>query len=569
MLKRMLRQAALARWGLALLLVLSTALRAQDLKADPKEPASTAQGDRSEKSAEIKSIQKAPPRAEGEGPWPHLILRGVTVIDGTGAPPFGPVDIVIEKNRIVKVQSVGNPGLPIDPEKRPKAAAGDKEIDLSGMYVLPGFVDMHGHIGGFEQGTPAEYVFKLWLGHGVTTVRDPGSGNGIDWVLEAKEKSARNEITAPRIKAYVTFGQGRDEPFTTPEEARKWVGEMAKKGADGLKFFGYRPDIMKAAIEEAKRLGLRSACHHAQLAVTRVTALDSARWGLTSMEHWYGLPEAMFVDRTVQDYPRDYNYSNEADRFGQAGRLWKQAAPPGSPRWNEVRDEMIKLDFTIDPTFNIYEASRDLMRAYRAEWHEQYTLPALWDFYRVNRASHGSYWFYWTTEDEVAWKENYRIWMTFINDYKNHGGRVTVGTDSGYIYELYGFAYVRELELLREAGFHPLEVIRSATLYGAQALGMADQIGTVEPGKLADLVVVAENPVQNLKVLYGTGALKLNDKNEPVRVGGVAYTIKDGIVYDAKKLLADVRKIVADAKEKRGKGLDIPGMPAGTPADPQ
>lgn len=509
---------------------------------------------------EEKSILKAPPRAEGEGPFQRLILRGVTVIDGTGAPPYGPVDIVIESNKIADIQSVGYPGLPIDPEKRPKAKPGDKEMDLSGMYVLPGFVDMHGHIGGVEQGTPAEYVFKLWMGHGVTTVRDPGSGNGLAWVLARKQESAKNSITAPRLQAYVFFGQGRDQPFTTPDQGRDWIDDMARKGADGFKFFGYRPDIMEAAIREAKKLGLRTACHHAQMNVARVNALDSARWGLTSMEHWYGLPEALFTDRTVQDYPRGYNYANEADRFGEAGKLWAQAAPQGSERWNAVRDELIKLDFTIDPTLNIYEASRDLMRAYRAEWHEDYTLPSLWSYFRANRASHGSYWFYWTTENEVAWKNNYRIWMSFLNDYKNHGGRVTVGTDSGYIYELYGFAYVRELELLREAGFHPLEVIRSATLNGAQALGMADKIGSVEPGKLADLVVVAENPIENLKVLYGTGALKLDDKNEPVRVGGVRYTIKDGIVYDAPKLLADVRRMVRDAKAKAGKGIDIPGL---------
>ena len=98
------------------------------------------------------------------------------------------------------------------------------------MYVLPGLVDMHGHIGGKEQGTPAEYVFKLWMGHGITTVRDPGSGNGLDWVLDEKAKSAKNEITAPRIEAYVFFGQGRDKPIVTPEEARQWVDEVAGQG---------------------------------------------------------------------------------------------------------------------------------------------------------------------------------------------------------------------------------------------------------------------------------------------------------------------------------------------------
>jgi imidazolonepropionase-like amidohydrolase len=507
------------------------------------------------------SIPKAPPRAEGEGPFNRLILRGVTVIDGTGAPPMGPADIVIEKNRIVDIATVGNPGVPIDPEGRPKAGPGDREMDLQGMFVLPGLIDMHGHIGGKEQGTPAEYVFKLWMGHGITTVRDPGSINGVDWVLDEKARSAKNEITAPRIQSYVVFGQGRDKPIVTPEEARQWVDQIAAKGADGVKFFGSPPEIFHAALDEIKKRGLRSACHHSQIYVARVNALTSARWGLTTMEHWYGLPEALFTDRTVQDYPRDYNYLDESDRFGEAGRLWKQAAAPGSEKWNQVIDEMIRLDFTIDPTLTIYEASRDLMRARRAEWHEEYTLPSLWAFYSPSRQTHGSYWYNWTTEDEVAWKENYRIWMTFLNDFKNRGGRVTTGSDSGYIYKLYGFDYIRELELLREAGFHPLEVIRSATLNGAQALGMDKEIGSVEPGKLADLVVVEENPIQDLKVLYGTGAIRVTPDNKVVRVGGVKYTIKDGIVFDAKKLLADVRQMVKTAKEKEGgKGIVQPGM---------
>ncbi len=508
------------------------------------------------------SIQPAPPRRadEGVGPYDRLILRGAILIDGTGAPPVGPVDIVIEKNRIADVEIVGSPGVAIDPEKRPKAKPGDEEMDLSGMYILPGFVDMHGHIGGTEQGTPAEYVYKLWMGHGITTIRDPGSGNGLDWVLSEQARSAKNEIVAPRIHPYVTFGQGRDEPFTTPEEARAWVRSVAKKGAEGLKFFGARPDLMRAAIEEAKKLGLRSACHHAQLYVSRVNVLDSARWGLTSMEHWYGLPEALFVDRTIQNYPVDYNYADESDRFSEAGRLWQQAAPRGSERWKAVIDELVKLDFTIDPTLTIYEANRDLMRARRAEWHEEYTLPSLWDFYAPSRKSHGSYWFAWGTEQEVAWKENYRIWMSFLLDFKNAGGRVTTGSDSGFIYKLYGFDYIRELELLREAGFHPLEVIRSATLLGAQALGLSDQIGSVEPGKLADLVVVGANPIENLQVLYGTGAIHLNDRNEVVREGGVRYTIKDGIVYDARQLLADVRGMVRKAKDDAKKEIVQPGM---------
>ena len=484
----------------------------------------------------------------GSGPYPQLILRGVTLINGNLAPPIGPVDIVIENNRIVAVETVGFPGVPVNEDRRPRLAEGGREIDAAGMYALPGFVDMHGHTGGRAQGTTPDYVYKLWLGHGITTIREPGSFNGLDWTLRHKERSARNEIAAPRIVAYTGFGMGREEPFTTTEEVREWVRQNKENGSDGIKFFGARPDLMQAALEENKRIGLRSAMHHAQMNVGEWNVLNSARAGLTTMEHWYGLPEALFEDRRVQDYPVDYNYQNEQHRFGAAGDLWQQAAAPYSDHWNAVMDTLLALDFTINPTFNIYDANRDIMRARNADWHQEYTLPSLLRFYAPSRVSHGSYWHHWGTEQEVNWKENYRLWMTFINEYKNRGGRVTAGSDSGYIYQLYGFGYIRELELLREAGFHPLEVIQAATLHGAEALAMADRIGTIEPGKLADIVLVAENPLADFKVLYGTGATRLTEDNEVTTTEGIRYTIKDGIVYDAVKLREAVKQMVREAK---------------------
>ena len=469
----------------------------------------------------------------GEGPFSQLIIRGVTLINGDGSPPRGPIDIVVENNKIVSIKVVGYDGVPINEERRPKLKDGGKELDANGMYLLPGFIDMHVHIGGDAQGANSEYVFKLWMAHGVTTVREV-SGRGVDYTNDLKRKSNAHDIVAPRIFGYTGFGQSNstfnplnDVPISTPELARQWVRANAKRGADGIKFFGAEPDIMAAAIDENKKLGLRSTAHHAQLSVARWNVLHSARAGMTSMEHWYGLPEALFSDRTVQNYPLDYNYQNEQHRFEEAGKLWKQAAKPYSEHWNNVMNELLELDYTLDPTFNIYEASRDLQRARRAEWHEDYTLPSLWKFYEPSKISHGSYWHYWGTEQEVEWKNNFKLWMTFINEYKNRGGRVTVGTDSGFIYQLYGFAYPRELELLREAGFHPLEVIRSATLNGAEALGWDKKIGSVQIGKLADFVIVEENPLVNLKVLYGTGAIKLTEDNEVVRTKGIKYTIKD------------------------------------------
>ncbi|SEB12019.1 amidohydrolase family protein [Pedobacter hartonius] len=493
--------------------------------------------------------KKAPDRKDGDGPWEQLIIRGVIVIDGTLSPPYGPVDIVVEKNRIAGIYKFGNPGSPPDPKLRPVLKAGGKELNAEGMYLMPGFVDNHVHIGGGDKVSDAEYVYKLYMAHGVTTIVEAGSMNGVDWVLDQKRKSARNLITAPRIKQYTRFGMGSKTPISTVEQAREWVRNNAKMGSDGIKFFGETPAIMTAALDENKKMGLRSKMHHSQTYVGSWNVLNSARAGLTAMEHWYGLPEALFTDRTVQNYSLDYNYMNEQDRFGEAGLLWKQAAAPFSKKWNDVMDELLKLDFTLSPTMIAYLSNRNLMAQRRAEWHEEYTLPSLWNYYQPNRNAHGSYWFSWGTEQEVQWKENFRLWMTFINEYKNRGGRVTVGTDAGFIFNLYGFAYTQEMELLREAGFHPLEIIKAATMNGAEAIGEEKNIGSIEIGKLADFVIAKENPLVNLQSLLGTGVIKVMPNNDVERVGGVSYTIKDGIVYDAKKLLEDVRKMVADQKK--------------------
>src|SRR5271154_165317 len=94
--------------------------------------------------------KKAPEVKEGDGPFSQLIIRGVNLIDGTGAPSIGPMDIVVKQNRIVSIQNVGNPGVPINPDRRPKLEPGGKELNCEGMYLMPGFIDMHGHIGGSQ-----------------------------------------------------------------------------------------------------------------------------------------------------------------------------------------------------------------------------------------------------------------------------------------------------------------------------------------------------------------------------------------------------------------------------------
>ena len=484
---------------------------------------------------------------ESHGPFKRLVIKDAIYIDGTGAPPQGPVTIVVEQDRIVSIVGAGTQGVhgtigTPGPETH--------VIDAAGKYVIPGMIDSHAHFGSPYHSiggstTDPDYVGKLYLAHGVTTLRDVGCLMGLQWTLEQKARSNAGEISIPRIEAYALF----PENTLDAKAARQWVQAVAKKGADGIKFTGAKPEAMKAAIEEATKLGLPTAAHHSQVTVTQWNALDSAAAGLTSIEHWYGIPEAMFEDRTVQDYPYDYNYSNEQDRFGHAGRLWLQAASSGSETWQRTIDQLLADHVTLDPTFSVYESNRDYMRHVTLEWHEDYTMPYIARTFEPNPKIHGAYHFDWTTADEVAWKANYRRWMDFVNDYKNAGGRVVTGSDSGFILNIYGFSYIRELEMLQEAGFHPLEVLQAATINSAELLGMEADIGTLGIGKKADMVIVDDNPLANFKVLYGTGQRRLNwETGKMERAGGILYTIKDGIVYDAKLMLKQVREMVAERK---------------------
>jgi imidazolonepropionase-like amidohydrolase len=501
------------------------------------------------------TLHPAPPRSPGDGggPYKRLVIRGVTVIDGTGAAPIGPMDVVVEGNRIVDVVSVGTPHVPIKERGRP--APGEREIDGTGMYLMPGFVDTHVHYGTPEKAPDAEYCNKLWLASGVTTVRGVPAA-GLDWSLSERQRSAKNEITAPRIYVYqpAFTGDGwKNQPEQTPELGREWVRFIHDKGADGIKLFGGDPEVVAAILDEGKKLKMGSLAHLGQESEPRLNARDATRLGLRTLTHSYGLFESLLKDTTVQDYPADQNYSDEQQRFGQVARNWNRIYPRGSDPWNALIAEWVKGGTVLNPTFTIYSAGRDLERAYTAEWHDAYTLPSLMQYYQPNRLNHGSFFYNWTTEDEVAYKNYFRVWMEFIEDFKNAGGHVTVGTDAGFIYQTYGFTYIEELEMLREAGFTPLEVIRSATLYGAEELQSPKQdtvdFGIIRPGKLADMVLIDENPLANLKVLYPTGWMRLNDATgKTERVGGIKYTIKDGIVYDSKKLLADVAAMVAKQK---------------------
>ena len=328
---------------------------------------------------------------------------------------------------------------------------------------------------------------------------------------------------------------------STPAEARKSIQEIKKRGGDGVKIFGMDRDIMKAAMEEAHKLGFRVA-HH--VGVEETDAWDDAAFGVTSIEHWYGVPDAAL--RGSQKFPHSYNYSSEDDRFRYAGRLWREADPK---KLNKVLKMLVEKGVSWCPTLVIYEANRDLLRAVNQPWLKDYLHPAIEEYFKPNPSYHGSYHWNWSTTDEVFWRENYRIWMKAVRRFADMGGVVGVGEDAGYIYMLYGFSLIRELELHQEAGFHPIDVVQHATGNNAKILGMEKKLGRIRTGFLADLILVDENPLENFKFLYPTGVIDI-EGGKLISRGGIKWTIKDGFVYHAPTMLKDVKKIASRARQK-------------------
>ncbi len=440
----------------------------------------------------------------------RFVIQHALLVEGNGTPASGPVDILIENGLITRIGNI-------------QPVATDTVIDAKKRYVVPGFVNLHGHLHADRGGMPMDrdYVLKLWLACGITTVRNVGDSD-TPATLAIRDDPKR---VAPRLFVYPMLGRP-----ATPEAARARVKQLKAQGADGVKFLGLHRDIMQAALEEAHAQGLPVA-HHT--GVEETNAWDDIKFKTRSIEHWYGIPDAA-LEEGVQSFPPSYNYQNEADRFRYAGHLWREA---NWEKLGKVFDGMVAAGVAWDPTLTIYEASRDLQRAQNQPWFKGYLHPALEAFFRPNLENHGSYFINWTSTEETYWKENYRIWMRAVREFARRGGLVGIGEDAGYIYQMYGFGYLRNLELHQEAGFPPIKIIEQATLNGARILGQEAKFGRVRAGWSADLLIVNGNPLEDFRTLY------------PVYGnGGIEWTIKQGIPYHVPTLISEVKQIVDKAK---------------------
>ncbi len=502
----------------------------------------------------------------GPGPLPlgtiqgekvnRLVIRNATIVSGRGTPgtnrampPEGPVDIVIEGNTIVDIvlmDPVNAAGYGPD-FRRP---TGDKIVDAKGMTVLPGLVEMHAHLPpGTSLGPHGlDYAYRLYLGHGITTVRDAGTGAGLRVLTRHRAESAANRIVAPRLILCQRWPLPlrRWDVGDTPEKARAMVREFKSLGADCVKVSkspGHYPDVLRAIADESNQLGMFTMT---DLKVSESDAAVASDAGVKSIEHWYGIPDAALLGS--QSFPTDYNYWDELDRFRYAGLLWSEA-DKHPDRLSAVIDKLIENGTNWNPTMVVYEDNRDVWRNVGLPFKETLMHPA-----EVaagpDTSVHGAFKREWKTSDEINWKRNFAIWMKWVKTYHERGGQLTAGSDERGIG---GLGLIRELELMQEAGIHPLDVIKVATTNATRVLGLGQQCG-IRVGCRADLAIVNGNPVDNFKVMYGRGygMAGLVPREEQWRYGGVAWTIKDGILFDAQGLLREVESYVQQERQRLG-----------------
>ena len=430
---------------------------------------------------------------------PVIALTHVKLIDGTGRPARDDQTVVIEKGRITAVGRTG--------EVKPPAGA--TVIELSGHTLIPGLVGMHDHLYYTAAGgRSAQLTFtapRLYLGAGVTTVRTTGSRAPYA-EINLKAEIEKGRVPGPRIHVtapYITGGEGMTTMtlLETPEQATRFVAYWAKEGATWLKAYtDIRRAELKAAIDEAHRQGIKVTGHLCSVSFTEAVGL-----GIDGLEH------GLF---TNSDYVPDKQPDLCPTGLVAAGSAVKPTDPAAQRTFKTLIDKHVPMTSTL-AVYELFVPNRPTrdpraLEAMAPEVRE--------DYLRARQQIDSSGQSRFTLEV-------FRNGMAYERAFVAAGGLLAAGVDpTGNGGALPGYGDQRNFELLREAGFTPEQVVQIMSFNGARILGVDKDLGTVEKGKLADLVVVR-------------GDLTA----DPAAIKQVITVFKDGIGYDSAKLFALVK----------------------------
>jgi imidazolonepropionase-like amidohydrolase len=428
---------------------------------------------------------------------PVIALEHIRVIDGTGAPAREDQTIVIDHGRIGALGAAAAVAIP----------AGARRISLANATVIPGLVGMHEHL--FYWSPPGLpiigeqlYSFpRMYLAAGVTTARTAGS---VEPYTDLNLKKWIDEGRMPGPKLHVTIGylegKGMFTPqmaeIDTPEQARAFVDYWASQGADSFKaYMNIERAPLAAAIQAAHAHGLKLTGH-----LCSVGFREAAAMGIDNLEHGIIAPDGELIPGKQPDVcPPDQSAILKVDVNGEAVQ--------------QTIRELVGHHVAVTSTLAVLEANVPIQPRFQDALSPSTALA-----YFARRSQFTQVGFQHSA-DEL------RVEVAFERAFAKAGGLLMAGADpTGSGGALAGFADQRNIELLVQGGFTPLEAIRIATLNGAEFMGIADRIGSIAVGKQADLVVIDGDP--------GT---KIAD------IEKVTTVFKDGVGFDSAKLLQSVR----------------------------
>lgn len=414
-----------------------------------------------------------------------LVIKDVTVIDGTGAPPRGPVDLVLREGRIASMEDASEGSTP----------EGAEVIDGNGKWIIPGLIDMHAHVGGDvlnEKGEPGDRwdreialtFLRTFLQFGVTTIRDPGAITADALLLrrllaEGKVIGPRL-FTAGRILNKSDFRPPGFAPVFDEADVRSEIQWQALAGVDFIKLYSSMPpDLVAVAIDEAHKQGLPVIGH-----LQRTTWTEAARLGIDGLEH--------AAPWSVEYIPENARAAMPEGLFARV--YWLQ-------HFDEVQiGEMIALlaerQIFVDPTL--------MATMYTKFWADDPRLTQSPDLAFVPESlrqgwAAGGFTKDWTPAQFAEAKQSWPLLLGLIKAMYDSGVPLVAGTDTPTPWIVPGASLHDELKLLNEAGIPPLQVIRMATSNAAHALRRSQEFGSITPGLRADLVLLSRNPLDDIR----------------------------------------------------------------------
>ena len=404
-----------------------------------------------------------------------LVLEHVAVIDGTGSEIQRNMTLVIEGERITALGPSGQVRLPADADVR----------SLAGRVVMPGLIDMHAH-------ARARWVMESLLAYGVTSIRNPSSSRAGETDFAAEVNAGRmagpTVATAGPIIDAPPRRTGRGPLVSTPDEMRRAVRQQAAEGVQWIKLYvNVTPPLLEAAVDEARRHGLRVGGD-----IVATSWIEGARLGIDVISHLAARDPDLLPPHRRDDYRRLVNAPG-SDRLWQIVQWLEWIDPEGEEVSNAARS-MAASGVAVDPTLVVLEA---------IIMHPDSAYRRSIDVSRVPRGVEQSWPSAWNVSfppDYGARRDRIRSNMLRLaRTLHDAGVPLLAGTDTPLPWVPPGASLHRELELLVEAGIPPMSVIRAATSNAARALGVDSIRGAVEVGRQADLLVLRENPLVDIR----------------------------------------------------------------------